>query len=232
MTPFTYCITHLKTGKRYYGSRYAKGCEPSQLGKTYFSSSSLIKKMIESEGISAFSFSVRRIFSNIEKCRAWEAKLLKRINASKSEMWLNRHNGGQTFYNIENSAAHRKAISDGHKRNGKLKGVPKSEKAKAAMRSAAKQRLAVSQATRNKISKRVTGSGNPMYGAQRDNSAFLPKMQAAAKEANKCPVICEGKIFSSVGDAQLAYPGCNICKRLNSDSWPEFYRLRPRTRRK
>lgn len=49
--------------------------------------------------------------------------------------------------------------------------------------------------------------------------------------ANFCPVICEGIEYPSVGDAQQAYQGINIRKRLDNPKHPEFYRLRDRTRR-
>jgi group I intron endonuclease len=49
---------------------------------------------------------------------------------------------------------------------------------------------------------------------------------------NFCPVVCEGIEYPSVGDAQIAYPGCNIRKRLDNPRYPNFYRLRERTKRK
>lgn len=78
----------------------------------------------------------------------------------------------------------------------------------------------------------MSGSNNPMYGRKRDNSAFLAKATAAMTIANRCPVVCEGTQYASVGDAQVAYPGCNIRKRLDNPKYPDFYRLRDRTLRK
>lgn len=37
-TPYVYRLTDRENGKRYIGSRYAKGCAPSDLGVTYFTS--------------------------------------------------------------------------------------------------------------------------------------------------------------------------------------------------
>ena len=54
----------------------------------------------------------------------------------------------------------------------------------------------------------------------------------AIKKSNSCPVMCEGIKFNSVGEAQSAYPGISIRKRLNSSNYPQFYRLRPSTKRK
>ena len=71
---FTYLVTHTPSGRRYYGSRYSKGAEPSQLGITYFTSSKIIKKLIADEGVGNFTFEVRKTFSSVQKCRNWEAK--------------------------------------------------------------------------------------------------------------------------------------------------------------
>lgn len=57
------------------------------------------------------------------------------------------------------------------------------------------------------------------------------KFYNAVKKSNCCPVVCEGVKYSSVGEAQKAYPGINIRKRLDNEKFPQFYRLRERTRR-
>ena len=97
-TPFTYCLTFLPTGKRYYGVRYAKGCHPSQLWTTYFTSSETISDLIEEHGKDAFTFEVRKTFIDRDSANAWETKFLTRINAAKHPEWLNDHNGGKNFY--------------------------------------------------------------------------------------------------------------------------------------
>ena len=38
-------------------------------------------------------------------------------------------------------------------------------------------------------------------------------------------VMCEGKRFDSIRDAQEAYPKCNLRKRLDNPRFPDFYRL-------
>ena len=83
------------------------------------------------------------------------------------------------------------------------------------------------------MSKRdISGSKNPMYGRKRtDTYTFLEKAKDKMIAANRCPVICDGVEYLSVGKAQEAYPGCNIRKRLDNPKYPNFYRLRERTRR-
>lgn len=63
---------------------------------------------------------------------------------------------------------------------------------------------------------------------KRQSSKFFESI----KQSNCCQVSCEGVIFDSVGAAQKAYPGCNIRKRLDNPRYPDFIRLRERTRRK
>ena len=77
-----------------------------------------------------------------------------------------------------------------------------------------------------------TGPKNGMYGRKR----IIPKQQLdnahkSAQIANRCPVSCNGRIFSSVGEAQIAFPGISIRKRLDSIKYPTFFRLRPKTTR-
>ena len=57
------------------------------------------------------------------------------------------------------------------------------------------------------------------------------KFHEAIKKANCCRVVCDNIEYGSVGEAQKAYPGINIRKRLDNPCYPSFYRLRERTRR-
>lgn len=96
--PFAYVITQISTGIRYYGIKFAQGCQPKDLGITYFSSSRIVQTLIKEEGLENFKFDVRKVFENREQAIAWETKFLTKINAAKSTMWFNRHNGTLTFY--------------------------------------------------------------------------------------------------------------------------------------
>jgi len=87
---------------------------------------------------------------------------------------------------------------------------------------------------KNAIKKRdQSGNKNGMYGKKRsDTAAFLYNARDKMLDANRCPVSCEGVTYPSVGDAQSAYIGINIRKRLDNPKYPNFYRLRPKTKRK
>jgi group I intron endonuclease len=66
-----------------------------------------------------------------------------------------------------------------------------------------------------------------MLGKKQSNKFFN-----SIKISNSCKVSCDGKIFSSVGEAQKAFPGISIRKRLDSTKYPTFLRLTPKIKRK
>jgi hypothetical protein len=97
--PYTYLITHIPSNVKYYGVRYSKNSSPDDLGVSYFSSSKVIKKLIQTEGVQHFTFEVRKVFNTKEKAVEWEHKFLTKINAAQSEQWFNKHNGGSKILN-------------------------------------------------------------------------------------------------------------------------------------
>ena len=94
---YTYLLTHVKSKRLYYGVRFDKRANPAELWVTYFSSSKIVKELIEEDGLDAFTYEVRKVFDDPEKALAWEAKVLSRLNAADSPIWLNRFNGGKSF---------------------------------------------------------------------------------------------------------------------------------------
>ena len=80
------------------------------------------------------------------------------------------------------------------------------------------------------------------YHSQKDKSSYATygmKGKKFSQQSKKligekisCPVICEGVRYESVGKAQEAYPGIAIRKRLDNSKYPDFYRLREKTKRK
>lgn len=85
-TPYTYLITHNPSGKRYYGVRYAEGCDPSDLWVTYFTSSKDVKALDPSE----CSYEVRKTFATPEEAFAWEQTVIDRMKLFQREDWYNR----------------------------------------------------------------------------------------------------------------------------------------------
>lgn len=118
-TPFTYCITFLPSGKRYYGARYSinEVAHPDQLWTTYFTSSKIIADLIEEHGVDSFTFEIRKIFKTRKETVLWESKFLTKIGAAKSQDWLNGNNGNGKFYNSPEST---KKGLETKKKNGTL----------------------------------------------------------------------------------------------------------------
>lgn len=89
--PFTYLVKCKATNQVYYGSRTAKGCSPSDLWTTYFTSSKRVKALIEQFGKEQFETEIRKIFSDKNDAIVWESTVLRRLNIPvKKELWLNR----------------------------------------------------------------------------------------------------------------------------------------------
>jgi len=84
------------------------------------------------------------------------------------------------------------------------------------------------------MSKRdLSGSKNPMFGRIRtDTTKYLLEAKEKMIESNRCPVVCLGKIYNSIGEAQEHHKGIDVRKRLDNPKYPDFYRLREKTRRK
>jgi hypothetical protein len=135
MKPFTYYLYHKPTGLKYYGTRYSKQCDPTDLWTTYFTSSSLVKELIKAHGADSFVFKVRKIFETPEQALLWEHKFLSKINAAENPEWLNRHNGGSKF---KGPSTHTQKTIEKFRK--KLIGEKRSDEAKENYRNAAKKR--------------------------------------------------------------------------------------------
>jgi len=54
MKPYYYLIRHKTSGKLYAGSQYGRNSDPNNLLETYFTSSKLVKELIEKDGVDSF----------------------------------------------------------------------------------------------------------------------------------------------------------------------------------
>lgn len=88
--PYTYLIGWSKLNTWYYGVRYAKNCNPTELFVTYFTSSKYVKQFIL-EHNKPDVIEIRKTFNSIEKARAWELKVLQKMKVKTSDNWLNKH---------------------------------------------------------------------------------------------------------------------------------------------
>ena len=89
MIPYTYLIGWSFYNKFYYGVRYSKHCHPSDLWRTYFTSSKYVKQFREENGEPDI-IQIRKIFNNSISARIYENKILKRLNVIHSSKWLNK----------------------------------------------------------------------------------------------------------------------------------------------
>lgn len=191
-TPYTYRIKCIPTGQSYYGVRYAKECCPSDLWESYFTSSSLIHKLIEYHGPDQFEFEIRKTFDNKDEACQWEHKVLQRLRILSNSMWLNMHTGknkaSDSQISSKNGKANkgRKHINTNHKQRGIYQSTikwmhhPKTNRevqaAPAWIKYYQSQGFILgrredlySDKWRNDRSKQYSGENNPSYGLKRND---------------------------------------------------------------
>lgn len=98
--PYFYIIQHKTTGIYYAGSKYAKDdSNPDMFMQSggYFTSSNIIKALIETDGAEAFIIRKIRVFETGEEARTYETRFLKRINARSNRRFYNRHNNDGNY---------------------------------------------------------------------------------------------------------------------------------------
>lgn len=86
--PYTYLIGWSNHGMWYYGVRYAKNADPSELWKKYFTSSKHVKAFAKKYG-DPDVIEIRKIFDTADAACIWENKVLKRIKAKSRKDFLN-----------------------------------------------------------------------------------------------------------------------------------------------
>ena len=91
--PYTYLIGWSEHNIWYYGVRYAKQCNPSDLWNPYKTSSKYVKQFIIEHGDPDI-IQIRKTFKTSKQAREWETKVLKRMNVLKTDKWLNKNIAG------------------------------------------------------------------------------------------------------------------------------------------
>lgn len=94
--PYTYLIGWTRLNKWYYGVRYSKTCNPSDLWVSYFTSSKYVKQFIMEHGEPDL-VTIRRRFTNPQSARKWEHTVCRRLDVAANNKWINLHNGGEKF---------------------------------------------------------------------------------------------------------------------------------------
>jgi hypothetical protein len=116
-TPYTYFIGWAKLNTWYYGLRFAEGCHPDELWKTYFTSSSHVAEFVKQHGDPDI-IEIRKIFNEVPKARLWEHRVLKRMKVVQRNDFLNRTDNKSIapMFGKDNPATRpdvQKKISDG-----------------------------------------------------------------------------------------------------------------------
>lgn len=88
-SPYTYRIHHIPTNKSYYGVQWRQGCQPEDLWTKYFTSSTIVSKLISEFGKESFNFEIRKVFNTAESAINWEERVLRRLKVNTNPKWLN-----------------------------------------------------------------------------------------------------------------------------------------------
>lgn len=174
--PHVYILQEISSGRYYIGSRTKLKCKDTDLGKKYFTSSKNISGIWKNDNSKFEVISIIKCESN--RAALWyESLLINKLDAVKSELFINRSNGGQEFcmsgaavseetrnkLSIANKGkrtiteSHRKILSESNK--GKCK--TDSHKKKLSEANVGKVR---SKESKEKQSKSVRSEKNHMFG--------------------------------------------------------------------
>jgi len=155
-TPYTYLIGWSKLNLWYYGRRTAKGCNPTDFFVSYFTSSSKVSDIRIKYG-NPDVIKIHKTFSDIKSCCLYEEKFLTRVNAAKSEVWLNQTNGKkhseETKLKMSKVAiGHKRCLGKKHSEETKLKMSKASEgnKSRTNLPHTAETKLKMSETAKNK----------------------------------------------------------------------------------
>lgn len=96
--PYFYVIKHIPSSRLYAGIRSTRGCHPDELLrpiKGYTTSSKYVNELIKSDGLESFKvlYTITEEELGID-IYAVEYEFLTSHNAAKSDIWLNKTNGG------------------------------------------------------------------------------------------------------------------------------------------
>ena len=214
-TPYTYVVT-CPDGRRYYGVRFARGCDPSDLWVTYFTSSRHIRRMIEQYGKQSFTVSVRRIFDNRDRARDWEQRVLQRLKVRRNARWVNvTHNRSRPVMEGESNPSKRPEVR--RKISEAKRGRPRPDarermktnhpmhdpETRERMKATRRQRYEQGEITgywKGKQRPEMVGAKHPRYGKK------APKLSDANRIERTCPHC--GKIGKGPGMLRYHFDRC------------------------
>lgn len=111
-TPYFYVIEDIRNGKRYAGSRWRKGCHPSELLRDkdgYYTSSKEVNKIIQEHGLHTFKIIKIQECATKQQVYTTETKYLKEIDAASDVGYYNKHNNDHSMLEFKGD---RKVVKD------------------------------------------------------------------------------------------------------------------------
>jgi hypothetical protein len=137
----------------------------------------VVQKLIAETGTQSFTAEVRRLFDTPSEALEWEQKVLTRLDAARSDKWLNRSNGDKKFYNGGQVSEETK-----RKLSESQKGKPKSEETKRKMSEAAKGKV-ISEEQKRKLSE--TNKGKPKSSEMKRKLSEAHKGKTHSEETKR-----------------------------------------------
>lgn len=180
-TPYTYMVYHKPSRKFYYGSRTAIGCSPNDLWSEYFTSSEVVKQLIETDGIDNFLVKVHKTFQSREECLKYEYNMLQHFKAGINQRFLNKNHGYSACcvwtdaQRKKSSESHKgKQLSDHHRQRISESKAGKSRRTTPeGIKNAAKARTGLRRTEETKAKQRISSRKRaPHYTFTRNNEAF------------------------------------------------------------
>jgi hypothetical protein len=221
--PYTYLIGWPEINKFYYGVRYAKNCNPSDLWIKYFTSSRAVKQMRLTHGEPSI-IQIRKVFATAVKARIWETKVLTRLKVVSRLDFLNENDSPAPPINNRimlaltknkisrsnkgkpKSELHRQKIKEARaKQINTRAGVPVSDETKKLL-SAANKGKKYSDSTNSK--KGARGSQHWAYGKERSDKT--KQLLSKANKGKKLNAATRQKISDAFKNKPiLTCPYCN-----------------------
>jgi len=127
-TPYTYFIGWTHLNLFYYGSRYAKGCDPSDFWEKYFTSSKRVAAIRGQHGEPDI-IQIRQVFEDVQSAMLWEKAVLRRMKVKGRKDFLN-----ETMANMPTMLGKLHSDETKEKMSSWQKGVPKPAEATEKMR--------------------------------------------------------------------------------------------------
>jgi hypothetical protein len=190
---YTYCIGWTVNNVRYYGVRYAKNCNPSDLWISYFTSSKFVEIQREQYGEPDI-IQIRKTFgNNPEKAKLWEDKVLRRLNVVDKDNWLNKtkndsfkgtHFAWNDGLTKENCSI---LLQTGKKISKTRKGQKASDNTKQKMKASADARKHIN--SWNQLKK-----NSNLYDKYESYESFVVEVKKIYEECWKIPLIIANKL--------------------------------------